>query len=110
MENPEEPDLYEKLALITDRAMRMELALRLIRYYAMGDVVLPESGAVRDWLRDWIDGVDNGVVQHGPLGGPMCWPGMQPVTALLDLWGFERTEGEIAYVRAGEARKGKVVQ
>ena len=104
----------DTLLQLNDRAMRLELALRLIRLKVMGDVLDPESGTLRDWLRDWIDGFDNGVVQHGPLGGPMLWPGAMPgACQQLRMWGFEPIDGphEIKYVGfKREPDDGEVVQ
>lgn len=97
---------------IADRSMRMEIALRLIHTHVMGEVISQESGALRDWLSDWIVGFQNVAVTHGPVGGPMLWPASMPsVCRQLMMWGFHRTSGDIGYValdpgqKAGELRQ-----
>lgn len=86
--------LRDQMVQMADSTMRCELALRLIRTYAMGNVIMEDSGKVRDWLRDWIDGV-----HHGPLGGPLLWPfAIGSVTKQLVAWGFTRTAGDPSYV------------
>ena len=104
--------ITDELTQLNDRALRMEAMLRLIRIKVMGDLVDPESGALRDWMRDWIDGFKNGVVEHGPIGGPMLWPASMPGTCRqLMLWGFSPIDGPhgIKYTvlkRAPEAGEG----
>lgn len=91
--------LQNENMLINDRMMRMEIALRLIHEHVMGDVISQESGALRDWLGDWIVGFQNVAVTHGPIGGPMLWPASMPtVCRQLLMWGFHRTSGDIGYV------------
>jgi hypothetical protein len=87
-------DLRDQLMQMADSAMRMELVLRMIRIYAMADFLLQDSGMVRDWLKDWIDGN-----HHGPIGGPLLWPGAIATAARqLTEWGFTRTEGNPGFV------------
>jgi hypothetical protein len=86
--------LADDMLQMMDRGARMEAALRLIRINVMGEFMSQESGALRDWLRDWIDGFDNGAVQHGPVGGPMLWPAAMPnVCRQLTVWGFQPVVG-----------------
>ncbi len=70
--------------------MRMSVALRLIHFYAMSGLMLPESGQVRDWLKRWIDA---GMVDQ--LGWPIALPG---TCALLEQWGFQNVLGTIGRV------------
>jgi hypothetical protein len=90
------------IALIEDQKMRMEIALRLIRVFAMGDVMLAGSAMVRDWLKDYIDGK-----HHGPPGGPLLWPGaIGTAEGLLRGWGFSRSpEGYVVLKRKPDAEE-----
>lgn len=84
----------DALTTLSDVAVRMELALRMINHFAMGPIALPESGMVRDWIKDWIEGRN-----HGPVGGPMLWPAASKLAcAQLRGWGFTRSEGNPGYV------------
>lgn len=80
-----------------ERVILAELAVRLFRVLVLGNIVVPDSPAAMDWLRDWIDGNLQG---HGPMGsGPMIWPDrLTFVTTLLRQWGFEPTPTRPAYV------------
>lgn len=98
--------------MMNDRAMRMELVLRVIRHVAMGGIALPGSGATCDWLRDWIDGLRDtaGSLIQGPVGGPLLWPSSVPLaTDILVRYGFTRSpEGYVILKRQPD--QGEVVQ
>lgn len=82
----------------------VKLVARLFRTLILGGVVLPETPAAMDWLRDYIDGNLEG---HGPLGKPMCWPEkLLGICALLRKWGYQPTDTVPPYVRP--AKKGTV--
>lgn len=103
--------LADALMQLTDRAMRMEVALRLVRHFAMSGVLQPESGAVRDWLRDWIDGIYG----SGGPGGPLLWPAaLANCCQLMRGWGFEpsaRDENGLSYVvLKRQPEEGEAVQ
>lgn len=80
-----------------ERVLLSELACRLFRTLVLGNIIIAESPAAMDWLRDWIDGTLEG---HGPMGsGPMLWPEKLPmVGTLLRQWGFQPTPSVPAYV------------
>lgn len=79
-----------------ERTILAELAVRLFRFFVLGSIVLPDTPAVMDWLKSYIDGSPD----QGPLGaGPMLWPVMCPsADRVLRQWGFEATPGPIPYV------------
>ena len=80
-----------------ERLILAELAVRLFRVLVLGNIVITDSPAAMDWLRDWIDGTYEG---HGPMGsGPMVWPeNLTVVCGLLRQWGFQPTPTMPAYV------------
>lgn len=79
-----------------ERTILAELAVRLFRFFVLGSIVLPDTPAVMDWLKSYIDGSPD----QGPLGaGPMLWPVMCPsADRVLRDWGFEATPGPIPFV------------
>lgn len=79
-----------------ERTILAELAVRLFRFFILGSIVLPDTPAVMDWLKSYIDGSPD----QGPLGaGPMLWPVMCPsADNILRRWGFEATPGPVPYV------------
>lgn len=79
------------------RVILSELACRLFRTLVLGNIIIADSPAAMDWLRDWIDGNLEG---HGPMGsGPMIWPERLPaVCTLLRGWGFQPTPTLPPYV------------
>ncbi len=79
-----------------ERTILAELVARLFNYFVLGSIVLPDTPAVMDWLKSFI----NGSPDQGPLGrGPMLWPVMCPsADRILRKWGFEATPGPIPYV------------
>jgi hypothetical protein len=83
------------------RDMRMSLALRLLRVYALNPIELPESGAVKAYLAAWID--------DGNMG-PIAWPHQLPgLAAQLRALGYEDAGGLVGLVLPGD-RKPETVQ
>jgi hypothetical protein len=80
-----------------ERVLLSELACRLFRTLVLGNIIIAESPAAMDWLRDWIDGTLEG---HGPMGsGPMIWPEkLTQVATILRQWGFQPTPTVPPYV------------
>lgn len=79
-----------------DEIVLTKLVARFFRVIILGAVIIPDTPAAMDWLRDYIDGTHT---VHGPLGRPMLWPDRLPaVTALLRDWGFQPTPTQPPYV------------
>lgn len=79
-----------------DQLVLAKLVSRFFRVLILGGVVIPETPAAMDWLRDYIDGTHK---VHGPLGKPMIWPGRLPtICQLLRDWGFQPTPTNPQYV------------
>lgn len=79
-----------------DRMTLAELAVRLFRTLILGKIIVEDTPAAMDWLKDWIDGTHRG---HGPIGNPMVWPDRLTFVAnLLREWGFQPTPTLPPYV------------
>ena len=88
--------LLDQNLQMSDRMSRMELALRMIRFYAMQDGLIAESGGVREWLRDWIDGRHTPPGYESFVGGPLIWPkGLPGVCPMMTSWGFKDGKGYV---------------
>lgn len=88
--------LLDDARQFAERTILSELAVRLFRTLVLGNIVLPETPAAMDWLKEWIDGSRQG---HGPIGKPMIWPDRLPgVANLLRQWGFQPTPTVPPYV------------
>jgi hypothetical protein len=73
----------------SDELVLHKLVIRFFRVMILGGVVLTDTPAAMDWLRDYVDGTHT---VHGPLGKPMIWPGrLTQVCDLLRGWGFQPT-------------------
>jgi hypothetical protein len=73
-----------------------KLVARFMRVMILGAVIIPETIATMNWLRDYIDGTHRA---HGPLGRPMIWPDRLPtVQQMLREWGFQPTPTHPPYV------------
>lgn len=94
---PPSPQVARDAQHFAERLILAELSTRLFRVLVLGNIILPDSPAAMDWLRDWIDGNLEG---HGPMGsGPMIWPDRIPsVVSLLRQWGFQPTPTVPPYV------------
>lgn len=80
----------------SDELVLTKLVIRFFRVMILGAVIIPETPAAMDWLRDYIDGTHK---VHGPLGKPMIWPGRLPqICDLLRGWGFQPTPTNPQYV------------
>lgn len=80
----------------SDALVLTKLVIRFFRVMILGAVVIPETPAAMDWLRDYIDGTHK---VHGPLGKPMIWPGrLNSICQLLREWGFQPTPTNPQYV------------
>lgn len=80
----------------SDELVLTKLVARFFRLMVLGAVIIPETPAAMDWLRDYIDGTHR---VHGPLGKPMIWPGRLPaIEQLLRGWGFQPTPTTPQYV------------
>lgn len=78
------------LRTMIERAMLMELALRVTNTYVLAGFQMPEGPAVVRWIRDWMSGTNP---PHGPLGGRMIWPAnLMGLCNLLRDWGYSPTE------------------
>lgn len=65
--------------------MRKTVALRLVHFYAMSGLMLPESQSVRAWLQGWIE---------AGMSAQLGWPSNLPGTAkLLISWGYQEVGG-----------------
>lgn len=96
---PGAPPAYQILAdarEFSDELVLTKLVARFFRVLILGGVIVPETPAAMDWLRDYIDGNQR---VHGPLGKPMIWPGRLPsICQLLREWGFQPTPTDPQYV------------
>jgi hypothetical protein len=93
---PPSPEIMADARRFYDRVILAELAVRLFRTLILGGVVIPETPAAMDWLKDWIDGTHP---RHGPIGHPMIWPDRLPaIASLLRGWGFQPTPTVPPYV------------
>lgn len=93
-ELPSTPVMFADAKGYAERVQLAEVVVMIFRTFVLGNLILPETPKVMDWLKSWIDGVG-----HGPLGGPLRWPDNLPfVSELLTGKGFIRTAGEVGYV------------
>jgi hypothetical protein len=93
---PPSPQIARDAQHFAERVILAELAVRLFRFLVLGNIIIAESPAAMEWLKDWIDGTLEG---HGPLGGPMLWPDRLPTVAgVLRQWGFQPTPSVPPYV------------
>lgn len=104
----EEVAMYERLPALPQmladtqqfgaRMQAAELVCRLFRFYVLANIVLPDTPAAMNWLGSYIDGTGG----HGPLGGPLRWPGMCPSACnILTRWGYAEDRGFVAKKAAG---------
>ena len=93
---PPVPQIVADARQFAEQWMLAELVARLFRRLILGGLVLPETPAAMDWLRDYIDGNLHG---HGPLGRPMIWPEKLPgLCNLIRSFGFQPTPTVPQYV------------
>ncbi len=80
----------------SDELVLTKLVARFFRVLILGGIVIVETPAAMEWLKDYIDGTHR---VHGPLGKPMIWPGRLPsIVQLLRDWGFQPTATNPQYV------------
>lgn len=93
---PPIPTILADARQFAEQWVLADLVVKLFRQLILGGLVLPETPAAMDWLRDYIDGNLHG---HGPTGRPMIWPEKLPgICNLMRGWGFQPTPTVPGYV------------